>query len=468
MSQPDDLESVGGPQPLTAPHRTFVDLSPLKASPAFARLWIGTSISGVGAWLTMTAVGLLIFDITGSTFLVALVGPISLIPVIAAGLWGGMLADAFDRRAVAIITAIISWCSTLALLGFSIWDATISHDGRPHRHLAALRDHDAERRRDDDQRGDAQRRDPPHPPARHGLARRGAQRPHLRLQMAIGPALAGFLIAFAGFPITFAIDAVLFTAGFIGIVGLPKLPPLSDVARPGWQSLKDGMAFLRRSPNIRMSFIVDIIAMGLGRPIVLFPAIGTIAIGGGAVTVGVLTAAMAIGTFFTGLFSGPVASVHRHGIAISRAIMGYAGFTILFGLVVGAAMLGWFGPVGPSFHQVSWPALILAFLAMAGTGATDEVSAIFRSTMLLTAAPDDMRGRLQGIFTVVVTGGPRIGDLVAGGIATAVALVVPPLTGPDALWAPGVFGGAAILILIWSLLRASASWRAYDARNPTP
>ncbi|HWL01695.1 MAG TPA: MFS transporter, partial [Microbacteriaceae bacterium] len=81
-----------------APHRTFVDLTPLKASPAFARLWAGQSISGIGAWLTMTAVMLLIFDITQSTLLVALVGPISLVPMIVAGLWGGMLVDAFDRR----------------------------------------------------------------------------------------------------------------------------------------------------------------------------------------------------------------------------------------------------------------------------------------------------------------------------------------------------------------------------------
>ncbi|HWL00848.1 MAG TPA: MFS transporter, partial [Microbacteriaceae bacterium] len=287
-------------------------------------------------------------------------------------------------------------------------------------------------------------------------------------QVAVGPALAGVLIAVAGYPITFAIDAILFTAGFLGVVSLPKLPPLTDVARPGWRSLFDGFAFLRRAPVIRMSFIVDLVAMTLGRPHVLFPAIGVVAIGGGPITVGVLTAAMAVGTFLAGVFSGPIARIHRHGVAVSRAIMAYGGFTILFGLVIGGAMLGWFGPVGPHISEVSWPALLLAFVALAGTGVSDEFSAIFRTTMMLTAVPDDMRGRMQGVFIVVVTGGPRIGDLVAGGLATVVAFAVPPAAGPDALWAPPLFGGIAIIVLIWTLLRASTAWRAYDARRPTP
>src|SRR5690606_1042101 len=102
-------------------------------------------------------------------------------------------------------------------------------------------------------------------------------------QVAVGPALAGIMVAGLGYPVTFLIDAILFTAGFIGIIGLPKLPPIGQVAKPGLQSLIDGVRFLRTAPNIRMSFIVDIIAMSLGRPHALFPAIGVLAIGGGSV-----------------------------------------------------------------------------------------------------------------------------------------------------------------------------------------
>ena len=453
--------------PAAGPHRTFVDLAPLRVSPAFARLWAGMSISGIGAWLTMTAVTLLIYDITQDTRLVALVGPIALVPMIVAGLWGGMLVDAFDRRTVALIAATVSWLSTLSLLGFAWWDATMAPGTRIEiwpLYLVTTVNAVATTINSAARTAIIPRIVP------EGMVSRASALNGVTFgfQLAIGPALAGILVAAFGYPITFAVDAVLFTAGFLGIASLPRLPPLSDVVRPGWRSLLDGLAFLRRAPVIRMSFIVDIIAMTLGRPHVLFPAIGVFAIGGGEITVGILTAAMAVGTFLAGVFSGPVARIHRQGVAVSRAIMGYGGFTILFGLVIGAAMLGWFGPVGPTIDKVSWPALALAFVALAGTGVTDEFSAIFRTTMMLTAVPDDMRGRTQGVFIVVVTGGPRVGDLVAGGLATVVAVAVPPPAGPDALWGPPVFGGIAIIVLIWTLLRASSRWRAYDARVPTP
>ena len=137
-----------------------------------------------------------------------------------------------------------------------------------------------------------------------------------------------------------------------------------------------------------MSFLVDIIAMSFGRPFALLPAVGAIAIGGGPITVGVLTAAAAVGTLLASLFSGPVAHVHRHGVAIARAISVYGAFVALFGAVLLAMSLGWGGPVGADWSQVAWPALAVAALALAGMGASDEISAIFRSTMMLTAAPD--------------------------------------------------------------------------------
>jgi hypothetical protein len=100
---------------------------------------------------------------------------------------------------------------------------------------------------------------------------------------------------------------------------------------------------------------------------------------------------------------------------------------------------------------------VIAVVFIAGSGAADNVSAIFRSTMLQAAAPDNMRGRLQGIFTVVVTGGPRLGDLWVGLIAIA-----------GALWAPPVLGGVLIIVLIATILRFAPSFRHYDGEHPTP
>lgn len=433
----------------------MVDLSPLRVSPTFARLWIGGTIAGVGGMLTTVAVGLQIYDITESTFAVGLVGGISLVPMIVAGLWGGMLADAFDRRRVLIVSSLVGWLTTLALVALSAADAVLAAGGDrvavwPFYLITTVNAIAATIQ--GATRFSVYPRILPADMVSRAAALGGIG---FGFMLTVGPALAGVLVASVGFAWTFAVDAVLFAAGFLGIVSLPKLPPLMAAARPGLQSLRDGLTFLRHAPNIRMSFLVDIVAMSFGRPGVIFPAVGALVIGGGPVTVGILTAAGAVGTFLASLFSGPVSHVHRYGIAIGRAITVYGGFVALFGLVVAAMQTGWFGPVGEEFGEVNPVALGLAALAMAGTGASDEVSAIFRSTMLLTAAPDEMRGRLQGVFTVVVTGGPRIGDLYTGIFASAVAL-----------WCPPVFGGLIIIALIAVLLRVQPSFRRYDARDP--
>lgn len=432
----------------------FVDLTPLRDYPVFRRLWIGTSISGIGAWMTMVAVGLQIYDITGDTFAVALVGGISLVPMIIAGLWGGMLADAFDRRKVLLISSVVAWLSVLGLVVLAFVDA--AYIERPpvwpfyvFTTLNAIAATISSTTRS----SVTPRILPPHMVSRanalNGIA--------MGLQITTGPAIAGLLVASAGFAATFAVDAVLFTAGFIGILGLPKLPPLTATAKPGLESLRDGLRFLKRSPNVRMSFLVDIVAMGLGRPNVLLPAIGAIVIGGGPVTVGLLTASIAVGVLLVGVFSGPVAHVRRYGIAISRAIMVFGAFTAGFGVVIGVTAAGWLGPAGPEWDQVNIPALVLAAVMLAGTGAADEVSAIFRTTLLQTAAPDEMRGRMQGIFIVVVTGGPRVGDMIAGSLAALAALWFPPLV-----------GGLAIIAVIAVLVRLQPTFRHYDASDPQP
>lgn len=434
--------------------RRLVDLSPLREHPVFARLFIGTAISGVGYWVTTVAVGLFVFDITGDTFAVALVGGIALLPMIVAGIWGGMLADAFDRRRVLMLSSIVAWIAIIGIVVLAVVDEFAV--GRPEvwplyvlttLNAAAATISNATR-------SSVTPRIVPEDMVSRANALGGIA---FGVQMTLGPALAGVLVATIGFPLTFAVDAVLFTAGFLGVLGLPRLPPLSDTHKPGWASLRDGWRFLTRAPNIRMSFIVDIVAMSLGRPYVLLPAIGAAVLGGGAVTVGILTASAAVGTFLAGLFSGPVAHVRRYGVAIARAIMVFGAFTALFGVVVAVAATGWFGLVGPDWSQVNLPMLLLATLALVGTGAADQVSAIFRSTMLLTAVPDEMRGRLQGVFIVVVTGGPRVGDMFAGGLAVLTTLWLPPLA-----------GGLAIVAIIAVLVRVQSTFRHYDARAPQP
>jgi hypothetical protein len=439
--------------------RRFVDTTPLRVSPAFARLWVGGAISGVGAQLTVVAVGLQVYDITRSTLAVSLVGGIALIPMIVAGLWGGMIADAFDRKRVLLVSALLGWTSVIGLASIAWYDSGLPAGELPvwPLYLLATLSSVSATVQMTTRSAVTPRLLPgelvPAASALNGMA--------FGIQLTVGPALAGVLVASVGYGWTYLVDVMLFATMFLGIVTLPRIAPAEGVERPGWTSLKQGLRFLRGAPNIRMSFLVDIVAMTFGRPHVLFPALGVLVFGGGPVTVGVLTAAMAVGTFLASLFSGPVGHVHRHGVAIGRAISVYGGFVLLLGLTVLGMQIGlangWVAEVGADFSAVNPIALGIAVVALVGMGASDEISAIFRGTMLLMATPDAMRGRLQGIFTVVVAGGPRVGDLYIGVFATAVAL-----------WFPPVLGGILIVALIAVLVRAQRSFRAYDARQPTP
>lgn len=432
------------PEPEPKAHTgIFVDIRPLRESPAYARLWLGNTISGIGAQMTIVAVGLHIYEITNSTLAVALVGVYALVPMILAGLYGGMLADAFDRRTVLIWASLLAWVATIgiALLAWfqveEIWPlyaltvlnavaATVVGAGRGSVIARLVR-----------------RELLPAASALGGIAQ--------GLFVTVGPALGGVLVATIGFGWTYTVDVILFLAAFAGVLTLPSLPPEGERHAPGLESIRTGIAFLKGAPNIRMSFIVDIIAMTFGRPNALFPAIGAIVIGGGAVTVGVLSASVAVGAFILSVFSGRITGLRKQGLAVGWAIGVYGACILGLGLVI--LLTGNRGADAP----VAPIALGLAVLLLAASGAADNFSAIFRSTILQTAAPDNMRGRLQGIFVVVVTGGPRLGDLFVGAIATA-----------GALWAPPVLGGLVIVVLIAVLLRAQPSFRRYDALHPLP
>ena len=435
--------------------RRFVDLTPLKVSPAFARLWIGAGLSGIGAQMTIMAVGLQIFDITQNTFMVGLVGGIALIPMLFAGPWGGMLADSQDRRTVILGAITVSFISTIGLVVLSIADANLEANGDSvavwpfyvFTTISAMAYIISGAARMAVYPRILKLEDVPKANALSGIS--------MGIQYTVGPALAGVLVATSGFTVTFIVDMVLMLAGFFGVFTLPKIPPLHDAVAKGWDGIKQGLAFLRSAPNIRTSFLFDIIAMGLGRPYAVLPAVAATVIGGGPTTVGILTAAAAVGTFSTSLLSGPVARINRFGLAIGRAITTYGSFIALFGVVVLAGMLGAFGPVGNTWSEVSVVGLVLAALCFVGMGASDEVSAIFRSTILMTAAPDEMRGRLQGVFYSVVAGGPRLGDLFTGVMAVSVAL-----------WAPGIIGGLGIIVLITVLLNTNKRFRNYDNRTP--
>ena len=417
------------------------DLTPLRTNPAFLRLWVGFSLAGIGAQLATVAIGLHVYDLTGSTAAVGLVGLFALVPLVFFGLYGGVLADQFDRRLVAVVAQLVAWLSSilLALQSFlgntQVWVLYV---------LVAL--FNAAFAVISPARSSIYPRILPREqlPAANALAVLA-----MNTAMTVGPLLAGVLIAWRGFTVAYAVDAVITTAALWGLLTLgPIRPePSEEGQRRGIRSVLDGFGFLRRSPNVRMTFVVDIIAMVLAQPRVLLPAAGMVILGGGATTVGNLYAAAAFGGIVAMVFSGRLGAVHRQGLAILVSICGWGAGIAALG--VGLLLAG--GPL--TLRQAFWIAMAGMFVA----GASDAVSAVYRTTILQSAAPDRMRGRLQGVFIVVVAGGPRVGEVLGGVVAEQVGEG----------WMAVIGGLAVILAMVWFLVRPDR-FVAYDARAPQP
>lgn len=436
--------------PDPTPRRShFADITPFRESPAFFRLWLGTALAGIGSQMTIVAVGLHIYALTESTGAVALVGVVGLIPMIIAGLYGGLLVDTFDRRTIALIAETVAWFSVigLAVLAWTHNDTLWIYYALTTVNAVAVT-----------VVGAARSAIVPRLIRKELLPAAGALGGiGFGLQVIVGPAIAGVLVATVGVQWTYTVDAVLFLAAFTGVITLPRIRPEGSTGRMGFAAVRDGLGFLRRAPNIRLSFLLDIVAMTFGMPRTILPAVGALVIGGGAVTVGFLSASFAVGVLVSSVFSGRLGAVRWHGLAIRNAIMAFGGCILGFGVVLLASGTRDAGSVTDSLDSANILSLVIACVLLAGAGGADNVSAVFRSTMLQAAAPDNMRGRTQGVFIVVVTGGPRLGDAYVGLVAATTLL-----------WLPSLLGGILVVSLAYLLVRAHRSFRHYDALAPTP
>ncbi|WP_225754535.1 MFS transporter [Actinotalea sp. Marseille-Q4924] len=420
----------------------LMDLTPLRVSLPYRRMWLGTSLSGIGTALTTVVVGLQVYDITGSTASVGLVGLFGLVPLVLLGLYGGAVVDAYDRRRVILLTA-----GGLTLVGVALTAQAFAdlQDVRVLYALVAV------------QNGLFAINSPARTavvPRLVGLhllpAANALSSLSFGVAMTIGPLLAGVLVGWAGYGWAYVVEVVLLGVALLSLRALPPLLPEGDVRRAGLRSVLEGLRFLRGRPTVRGTFVVDLAAMVLAMPRVLFPAIGAVLIGGGARTVGVLTAGIAVGSILAGVLSGPLGRVRRQGLAVVVAVLGWAASVVAFGVVVALSPVP---TAGGGATVALWPAA--ACMVLAGTA--DTISAVFRSTILQAATPDALRGRLQGIFIVVVAGGPRLGDVVLGTLAE--------LT--DEARA-AIIGGIACAVGVALFAVLQPGFRRYDALHPTP
>jgi MFS family permease len=370
----------------------------------FRRLWVANIVTVVGAQLTIVAVPAQIYAETGSSAYVGLTGVFGLVPLVIFGLYGGALADVFDRRTILVVTTLglivtsgLFWLQAflgganvwLLLCLFSVQQAFFAVN-QPTRSAVLPKILPVELL-----------------PAANSLNMTVFQAGAIG-----GPLLAGVLIPVTGLTWLYGVDTVTLFATLFAVVRLPPLAVTGASAQaPGIKAVVEGFAYLRHQPVLLMSFVLDLIAMVFGMPRALFPEIAHVDFGGpdeGGLVFALLFAAIPLGAVLGGVFSGWVSRVEAQGRAVIWCI-----------LVWGVAMAGFGLAVGLADHAPK-PMLLVALVMLVIGGAADMASAAFRTSMLQSAADDAMRGRLQGVFIVVVAGGPRIADVLHGVTAAAV------------------------------------------------
>jgi MFS family permease len=398
-------------------HRLLADLTPLRESTAFRRLWAGTTISSVGSALTSFAIILQVYDLTRSPFAVGALGVAQLVPTLAIGLLGGAVTDATDRRKLVLVTSggLAAVSAALAAQAFAglrlVWllyalaaaASSLSAIDRPARNTfaASLL------------------------PASQLAAGLALNRVSFQITLTAGPAVAGLITAVPqlGLRACYLIDAISFAAAFYGVARLPAMRPQGGQTRLSARAVAEGVSFIRRTQVLAGAFAVDLAATVFGLPAALFPAINAERFGGNPRTLGLFTAAIGVGGLASAAFSGPVGHVWRPGRAMLAAVT-----------VWGAAFAG--------FAVASSLWLTLSLLAVAG--AADTFTVVFRGAIVAAATPDQLRGRVLAADYVVAAGGEQIGNLEAGALGSLTSPTISALSGGLVTIAGAVVIGLAL------------------------
>jgi len=394
-----------------------MDTRPLRR-PAYRRLWTSTIVTAVGSQLTAVAVPKQVYDITGSSAWVGAASLAGLVPLTVFALWGGAIADSMDRRRLLLITnigiavtSVLFWLQAAAgmesvavLMVLLALQQAFWGLNSPARNASIAR----------------------LVPEDELAAANALGSTVMQTGQVVGPLLAGVLIPVVGLPELYLIDALALCVTVWAVYRLPALPPLAAAARrrAGVREIAEGFRYISLHKVLLLSFLADIIAMVFGMPRALFPQLASETYGsyGEGLALGLLFAAVPIGAVAGGLFSGTFSRARRHGWMV-------IGSVVAWGLAVAA-----FG-----LSSSLWLAVV--FLALAGVA--DMVSMVFRGAILLSAASDEMRGRMQGVFTVVVAGGPRLADVLHG-------------TAGSAFGARTATAGGGLLVVVLMLALAAA------------
>ena len=401
-----------------------LDVTPLRESRDFRLLWAGDGITAAGSQFTRVAAAFQVYELTGSTLMVGLLGLVTMVPLFFGSILGGAVADHFERRRVILLTQLGGLLCALALalnaaapnpqtwvifvvffLAQGAYSLGVPASRSAVQMLVA----------------------PVHIPSATALEAVLGSTARL-----IGPVVAGVVIASAGLGWTYVVDMISF-ALCIAFVAAMRSIAVTGADGITLRAIGEGLRYLRSRAVLKGSFVADLIAMIFGMPVALFPALVDQRFNGEAYVLGLLYAAPFAGSLVASATSGWARRVPRHGVALCIAIVGWGVAITVFGIVNGLA---------------------ISLLLLAIAGAADMVSGVFRQSILRMATPPPMLGRMEGVGMAVWTTGPALGDLEAGAVAA--------LTTVDTSI---VLGGLACIAGIGLLAVAMPGLIAYNAHR---
>ncbi|HUL24343.1 MAG TPA: MFS transporter [Streptosporangiaceae bacterium] len=372
--------------------RILIDLGPLRGNRGFRLLFAGQLVEVFGSQLTTVAIPFQVYALTRSSLQVGAVSLAQLGPLVLGALVGGTVGDAIDRRRILVVTALMMALTSGALAV----NAASAHPSLVAIYLVSAAAAGVG--------GMASTASTAAVPSLVGpenlVAAYASMQVTDQVGLVVGPAMAGLLIEAVHLPWVYTIAAVIYLLTAVTVARIPAIPPAPGARRPGLGSIAEGLRYLRGRQALQGAYLIDINAMVFGMPRALFPALAASVFHGGPSTLGYLYAAPAAGALIGALTTGWLARIHRQGWAVIVAVCVWGAAIVAFGLVT-----------------VLW--IALALLAVAGWA--DVISAVLRSTILQSSVPEEFRSRISSVQIAVVEGGPRLGDMESGAVASLVS-----------------------------------------------
>jgi MFS family permease len=369
----------------------------------FRLLWIGQMISVTGSQMQLVAINWHVYLLTKSPLALGGVGLVRILPIIVCSLFGGVVADAVDRKRLMLATQSLMIISATAL---AIMTATGLRSIWPIYALTAI--------------------------ASAALAfdnpARQAMLPTLvpvgdfpnavslgiivfNSAMIVGPALAGFLLSVRGPALIYGINAVSFVAVIIALL-LMRASGRAHIEEQAPQisigALREGLRFVWRTPIIVQTMTLDFVATFFASATALLPIFAAEILNVGARGLGLLAAAPGTGSIITGLAMARIGITKKQGRIVLASVAIYGAATVVFGLS------RWF-----------W----LSLLMLAITGASDTVSTVLRQTIRQLVTPNHLRGRMTSVNMIFFMGGPQLGEMEAGALAALIGATLSVVTG---------------------------------------